>query len=108
MSAQSIRGDKLIWCARYHDYLTFSMSWHGGVNIGKPPPVPCSLGKNYLEHAKELGDAVPERPVLFLKPPSTAVLAAQQSQTPVRLPQNRCCVLLRLCNPMQAMYWVAD
>lgn len=28
------------------------------------------LGKNYLEHAKELGDAVPDKPVLFLKPPS--------------------------------------
>ncbi|MCW8400817.1 fumarylacetoacetate hydrolase family protein [Legionella sp. PATHC038] len=28
------------------------------------------VGKNYLEHAKELGDAMPEKPVLFLKPPS--------------------------------------
>jgi len=28
------------------------------------------VGKNYPEHAKELGDAVPEKPVLFLKPPS--------------------------------------
>lgn len=28
------------------------------------------LGKNYLEHAKELGDAVPEKPVVFIKPPS--------------------------------------
>lgn len=33
------------------------------------------LGKNYLDHAKELGDAVPERPVLFLKPPSALVNA---------------------------------
>lgn len=35
------------------------------------------LGKNYLEHAKELardyGDQVPELPVLFLKPPSCLV-----------------------------------
>lgn len=28
------------------------------------------VGKNYLEHAKELGDEVPEKPVLFLKPAS--------------------------------------
>lgn len=28
------------------------------------------VGKNYLEHAKELGEAVPEKPVLFLKPAS--------------------------------------
>ncbi len=29
------------------------------------------VGKNYLDHAQELGDRVPEKPVLFLKPPST-------------------------------------
>ena len=28
------------------------------------------VGKNYLDHAKELGDTVPEKPVLFLKPAS--------------------------------------
>lgn len=28
------------------------------------------VGKNYLDHAKELGDSVPEKPVLFLKPAS--------------------------------------
>jgi 2-keto-4-pentenoate hydratase/2-oxohepta-3-ene-1,7-dioic acid hydratase in catechol pathway len=28
------------------------------------------LGKNYLDHAHELGDAVPEKPVVFFKPPS--------------------------------------
>jgi len=28
------------------------------------------VGKNYSEHAKELGDAVPDKPVVFLKPPS--------------------------------------
>jgi 2-keto-4-pentenoate hydratase/2-oxohepta-3-ene-1,7-dioic acid hydratase in catechol pathway len=28
------------------------------------------VGKNYLAHAKELGDAVPEKPIIFLKPPS--------------------------------------
>lgn len=28
------------------------------------------IGKNYLEHARELGDATPEKPVVFLKPPS--------------------------------------
>jgi len=28
------------------------------------------VGKNYLDHALELGDVVPEKPVLFLKPAS--------------------------------------
>lgn len=31
------------------------------------------VGKNYDDHARELGDAVPELPVLFLKPPSCLV-----------------------------------
>jgi acylpyruvate hydrolase len=34
------------------------------------------VGKNYLDHAKELGDAVPEKPVLFLKPSSVLKQAA--------------------------------
>ena len=28
------------------------------------------VGRNYVEHAKELGNEVPARPLLFLKPPS--------------------------------------
>ncbi len=28
------------------------------------------VGKNYIEHAKELGDKIPDEPVIFLKPPS--------------------------------------
>lgn len=28
------------------------------------------VGKNYMEHAKELGDQVPNRPILFIKPAS--------------------------------------
>lgn len=48
------------------------------------------LGKNYLEHAKELGDKVPPKPVLFMKPPSSAVAAGAQHETvQARLPANR-------------------
>lgn len=32
------------------------------------------VGKNYLKHAIELGDAVPESPIYFLKPPSTLLV----------------------------------
>ncbi len=35
-------------------------------SIGK---IVC-VGRNYAEHAKELGNEVPENPILFLKPPS--------------------------------------
>jgi 2-keto-4-pentenoate hydratase/2-oxohepta-3-ene-1,7-dioic acid hydratase in catechol pathway len=58
------------------------------------------IGKNYLENAKELGDAVPEKPVLFLKPPSVLVQVATDSQ--VILPSGRgqihpeCEIVLRL------------
>lgn len=31
------------------------------------------VGKNYLDHAAELGDAIPEDPVFFFKPPSSWV-----------------------------------
>jgi acylpyruvate hydrolase len=39
------------------------------------------VGKNYLDHAKELGDAVPEKPVLFLKPPSAVKRLDQMGGT---------------------------
>ncbi|MHA2298618.1 MAG: fumarylacetoacetate hydrolase family protein [Candidatus Hodarchaeales archaeon] len=46
------------------------------VNYNKlaPPVSPSKIicvGRNYAEHAKELGNVVPEEPLLFLKPPST-------------------------------------
>ena len=31
------------------------------------------VGRNYVEHAKELGNEVPEEPLLFLKPPSSLI-----------------------------------
>jgi 2-keto-4-pentenoate hydratase/2-oxohepta-3-ene-1,7-dioic acid hydratase in catechol pathway len=42
------------------------------VRIPKPGKIVC-VGRNYLEHARELGNAVPERPLLFLKPPSALI-----------------------------------
>jgi 2-keto-4-pentenoate hydratase/2-oxohepta-3-ene-1,7-dioic acid hydratase in catechol pathway len=46
------------------------------------------VGKNYLDHAKELGDAVPEKPVLFMKPASACMVVRQEGQTSVPLPFN--------------------
>src|SRR5690606_22315744 len=31
------------------------------------------IGRNYVDHAKELGNTVPERPLFFLKPPSSLI-----------------------------------
>lgn len=36
------------------------------------------VGKNYLEHARELGDAVPEKPVIFLKPSSSIIFSGEK------------------------------
>jgi 2-keto-4-pentenoate hydratase/2-oxohepta-3-ene-1,7-dioic acid hydratase in catechol pathway len=48
------------------------------------------VGKNYLDHAKELGDAVPSKPVLFLKPPSVLKTADSKSgQVLAKLPQGK-------------------
>jgi|688.fasta_scaffold57531_2 2-keto-4-pentenoate hydratase/2-oxohepta-3-ene-1,7-dioic acid hydratase in catechol pathway len=38
------------------------------------------LGKNYLEHAKELGESVPEKPVIFIKPASVLKAADPTSR----------------------------
>ncbi len=42
------------------------------MNHPRPSKVVC-VGRNYLEHARELGNDVPERPLLFFKPPSSIV-----------------------------------
>jgi 2-keto-4-pentenoate hydratase/2-oxohepta-3-ene-1,7-dioic acid hydratase in catechol pathway len=41
-----------------------------------PPCAPSKIvcvGRNYAEHAKELGNEVPKEPLLFLKPPSSLI-----------------------------------
>ena len=41
-----------------------------------PPCAPTKIvcvGRNYAEHAKELGNEVPQEPLLFLKPPSSLI-----------------------------------
>lgn len=41
------------------------------------------VGRNYAEHAKELGNAIPDEPVIFMKPKS----ALLQSHTPFYYPE---------------------
>jgi 2-keto-4-pentenoate hydratase/2-oxohepta-3-ene-1,7-dioic acid hydratase in catechol pathway len=38
----------------------------------KPSKIVC-VGRNYLEHARELGNEVPVEPLIFLKPPSSLI-----------------------------------
>ena len=41
-------------------------------SLPRPSKIVC-VGRNYLEHARELGNDMPERPLLFLKPPSSLI-----------------------------------
>ncbi len=36
------------------------------------------VGRNYAEHAKELGNEVPEKPVIFLKPASSVIFSGEK------------------------------
>ena len=47
----------------------------------RPGKIVC-VGRNYVDHAKELGNDVPKEPLLFLKPPSSVVADGE----PVVLP----------------------
>ena len=49
--------------------------------MNRPGKIVC-VGRNYREHAKELGNEVPAEPLIFLKPPSTVIREGQ----PVVLP----------------------
>lgn len=42
----------------------------------RPGKIVC-VGRNYREHAKELGNDVPSEPLLFLKPPSSVIRSGE-------------------------------
>jgi 5-carboxymethyl-2-hydroxymuconate isomerase len=48
-------------------------------SIGK---IVC-IGRNYAKHAKELGNEVPDKPVIFLKPPSVIIYSGGEVIHPV-------------------------
>lgn len=43
---------------------------------GRPSKIVC-VGRNYADHAKELGNEVPGAPLLFLKPPSAIIASGE-------------------------------
>ncbi|MEP6674939.1 MAG: fumarylacetoacetate hydrolase family protein [Ferruginibacter sp.] len=57
------------------------------------------IGRNYAQHAKELGNEIPDEPVIFMKPKS----ALLQSHTPFYYPEftnelhYECELVLRIC-----------
>src|SRR2546423_1858858 len=47
----------------------------------RPGKIVC-VGRNYRDHAKELGNEVPAEPLLFLKPPSSIVWSGEAIRVP--------------------------
>jgi 2-keto-4-pentenoate hydratase/2-oxohepta-3-ene-1,7-dioic acid hydratase in catechol pathway len=45
-------------------------------SVNRPSKIVC-VGRNYLEHARELGNQVPEQPLIFFKPPSSIVAGGE-------------------------------
>lgn len=47
----------------------------------RPGKIVC-VGRNYREHAKELGNDVPKEPLIFLKPPSSVIGGGEAIRLP--------------------------
>ena len=47
----------------------------------RPGKIIC-VGRNYLDHAKEMGNDIPKEPLLFLKPPSCVIGAGVAIELP--------------------------
>ncbi|MBK9187005.1 MAG: fumarylacetoacetate hydrolase family protein [Moraxellaceae bacterium] len=65
--------------------MAYQHQWVDGSAIGLPVGKAVCVGRNYAAHAKELGNAVPQTPILFLKP-STAIVPLSPSFT---IPNDR-------------------
>ncbi|HEY8310005.1 MAG TPA: fumarylacetoacetate hydrolase family protein [Gemmatimonadaceae bacterium] len=52
----------------------------------RPGKLVC-VGRNYSEHAKELGNEVPKEPLLFLKPPSSVIREGEAIVLPLQSKQ---------------------
>jgi 2-keto-4-pentenoate hydratase/2-oxohepta-3-ene-1,7-dioic acid hydratase in catechol pathway len=56
-----------------------------GLDLVMPDLAPSKIvcvGRNYAAHAKELGNAVPKEPLLFLKPPSSLIRSGESIRLP--------------------------
>ncbi len=53
----------------------------------EPTKIVC-IGRNYLEHAKELNHPIPTEPLFFLKPPSSLIGPEDEIRRPVALSQR--------------------
>lgn len=49
--------------------------------MSRPGKIVC-VGRNYREHAKEMGNDVPKEPLIFLKPPSSVIASGDSIVLP--------------------------
>jgi len=49
--------------------------------FAQPSKIVC-IGRNYLDHAKELGNDAPKEPLFFLKPPSSIIANGEAIELP--------------------------
>jgi 2-keto-4-pentenoate hydratase/2-oxohepta-3-ene-1,7-dioic acid hydratase in catechol pathway len=47
-----------------------------------------AVGRNYLDHAAEMGNQVPSEPLIFLKPPTTIIASETEIKYPQQLTQR--------------------
>ncbi|WP_151716850.1 fumarylacetoacetate hydrolase family protein [Acinetobacter sp. TUM15071] len=67
----------------------------------RPSKIVC-VGRNYAEHAKELGNAIPDRALLFIKPPSSLGSLTQGVSWNQALGEchYECEICLQIANPL--------
>lgn len=65
--------------------MSYQHTWLDGTEAGVSPGKVICVGRNYAEHAKELNNPVPDRPLLFLKPRTSLV----SLHDPVLVPRAR-------------------
>lgn len=66
---------------RHRGYNLPDSGREGEHRMNRPSKIVC-VGRNYVAHAAELGNAVPERPLLFLKPPSSVIADGDAIELP--------------------------
>jgi 2-keto-4-pentenoate hydratase/2-oxohepta-3-ene-1,7-dioic acid hydratase in catechol pathway len=60
----------------------YQHQWHGGAATNMPVGKLVCVGRNYAAHARELGNEVPDAPIIFLKPSTSAVALAPAFSIP--------------------------
>jgi 2-keto-4-pentenoate hydratase/2-oxohepta-3-ene-1,7-dioic acid hydratase in catechol pathway len=65
--------------------MDYQHHWKDGTPVRLPLGKIVCIGRNYAEHARELNNPVPDQPLLFIKPATSAVHLTR----PISLPHNR-------------------